>query len=96
MWRWSRGAFTQCLSTWIGDAVLWLRVIGVSAYLIGGGIILALVGGIWVLAWASGRRSERQAGLVKVNKVREKQLDAATNAPKTKDEIIDRLRKTGL
>lgn len=67
-----------------------------TAYLIGGGIILALVGGIAFMAWASGKRSERQAGLVKVNKVREKQLDAATNAPKTKDEIIDRLRTKGL
>lgn len=67
-----------------------------TAYLIGGGIILALVAAGWFLAYVAGKRAERQAGASKINDVREKQLEAATNAPKTKDEIVKALREKGL
>ena len=67
-----------------------------SATLILGGIVLSLIAAGGVLIWAAGRRSERAKGRDKALEVREKQLDAAVNAPKTDAEIIERLRTKGL
>lgn len=67
-----------------------------SATLILGGIALSVIAGICLLAYVAGKRAERQAGASKINDVREKQLEAATNAPKTKDEIVKALREKGL
>ena len=84
------------ISRWISDAQYWLGAVIVSAYLIGGGIILSLIAGVAMMAWIGGRRSERAKGRDHALDVREKQLDAAVNAAKTDAEVIERLRKVGL
>ena len=68
----------------------------VSAYLIGGGIILSLVLAGWFLAYIGGKRAERDKGLAKHAEVRDKQLEAANNAPRTTDELVKAIREKGL
>ena len=67
-----------------------------SATIILGGIVVVVVGGIVWLAYRSGKRAERSAGLKKHVEVRDEQLKAANNAPRTREEIIEALRERGL
>ena len=56
--------------------------------------LLILVGILW-FARREGRRAERGDAAEASNAVKDKQLDAAANAPRTKDELVDRIRKEG-
>lgn len=65
--------------------------------LVGFGVLL--IGALWVFAWRM-RRAGEDGMSAKVTAatvdVLRKQSTAAAEAPKTKDELIDRLRKGGL
>jgi len=57
---------------------------------LGGFGILVLVAFLW------GRSSEKEDVAKKAANVAKKQTEAALNTPKGKDEVLDRLRKSGL
>lgn len=61
---------------------------------------LAVIAGLAILAglafYLLGRKSEKALDLQKAAKVSKEQAEIAVNAPKGKDEILDRLRKSGL
>lgn len=67
-----------------------------SATLILGGIVLAVIAGIAVIAYAFGKKSEKAKGAAETAEIREKQLEAANERPRDKGELVKVLRERGL
>lgn len=66
-----------------------------TADLIAGGVILAGVAGFVFWLWRAAKRSERGRAAEASNAVKDRQLEKAANAPRTKDALVDRIRKEG-
>ena len=56
--------------------------------------LAAIVGIVWY-AKRSGRRAERAKSASASNAVKDKQLQSAADAPHTREELVDRIRKEG-
>lgn len=59
-----------------------------TAWLVIAGLVAALTG----LAWATGRQGARKDEAEKSADIKDKQLEAANERPRTKRELADRLR----
>lgn len=63
-----------------------------------GGIVLAVVGGLWLFGYRqrkAGEDSVRAETAIETVDVMKRQDKAAAEAPKTKDALVDRLQKGG-
>lgn len=66
-----------------------------TADLIAGGVILAGVAGFVFWLWRAAKRSERGRAAEASNAVKDRQLQHAADAPKSKDALVDEIRKRG-